>query len=230
MDKLDYKNTLKDICAASGFHKKGNAFFRIIGDGVLQVIKSRYERKLGADIISVGLFSMYGYLQPQWLTATGCLPRYDIASCFHQKHLPLCFPIPLQIQLDMLRSRVLPWLDSLDTQKKLVSAITKLDPRWNDSLKIGPYLACGEWNHAKKVLREILAGTDFARLGPQEFYEDASGMLFLKKEQDAHHPQALLEMISREDPAEIDAYLKENYARNLACAKFCIKPTPPCGQ
>ena len=223
MDKLDFTR-LRNLCIASGFAQKGKTFFRVVGDGVLQVIKCKYQRMLNGDIISVGLFSMYGYLQPQWFTAAGCILRYDIASCFYQRDLPLWCAIPIQDQLDMLSSQVLPWLNSLDTQKKLIGAITKLDPRWNDSLKIGPYLACGEMNHAKKVLRELLNGNAFMSAGCPQFCEDSNGMLFLNKEKDAHQPQALLEMISREDPAEIDAYLKENYTRNLAYAKFCIKP------
>lgn len=218
------------MCIAFGFAQKGKAFFRIVGDGVLQVIKCKYQRKIGCDIISIGLFSMYGYLQPQWLTATGCIPRYSIINCFYQNNIPLCFAIQPQAQLDMLSSQVLPWLNSIDTQKELIRAITKLDPRWNDQLKIGPYLACGEMNHAKKVLRELLIGNSFWSAGCPQFCEDPNGMLSLNVEQGAHQPQALLEMISRENPAEIDAYLQANYTRNLAYAKFCVKPVSACDQ
>lgn len=137
--------------------------------------------------------------------------------------MPLVFAVPLQTQLDMLGSQVLPWLDSIDTQKKLIRTITKLDPRWNDSLKIGPYLACGEMNHAKKVVREILAQHDFGRISRSRYREDSNGLLILKREQEDDNLQALLEMIARGDPNEINAYLKDNYSRNMEYAKFCTK-------
>ena len=221
MEKIAFTK-LKSLCVASGFAQKGKAFFRIVGDGVLQVIKCKYQRNLGGDIISVGLFSMYGYLQSEWLTTTGSIPRYSVINCFYQNNMPLLFALPLQAQLDMLSGQVLPWLDTLDTQKKLIRAITKLDPRWNDRLKIGPYLACGEINHAKKVLREILANYDFGRINKKQYCEDINGMLFLNKEQEGDNPQALLEMIARDNPEEINTYLKNNYTRNMEYAKFCI--------
>lgn len=210
------------MCIAFGFTQRGKAFFRIAGDGVLQVIKCKYQRKIGCDIISIGLFSMYGYLQPQWLTATGCIPRYSIINCFYQNNIPLCFAIQPQTQLDMLSSQVLPWLNSIDTQKKLIRAITKLDPRWNDRLKIGPYLYCGEINHARKVIREILVNYDFGNIRQQQYYEDSNGLLFLSTEKDEDNPQVLMDMISRDDLDEITAYLKDNYKRNMEYAKFCI--------
>lgn len=218
-----FRDELKKLCIASGFMRKGQAFFRLIGDGVLQVIKCKYERNLRGDIISVGLFSMYGYMQPQWFTASGSIPRYSIANCFYQNNTPLVFAVPLQTQLDMLSRQVLPWLDSIDTQKKLIRAISKLDPRWNDSLKIGPYLACGEYNHAKKVIREILAQHDFARMNKSLDIEDSNSLTFLKREHEDDDLYAMLEMISREDYCAINIYLKGNYERNMVYAKFCTE-------
>lgn len=222
MDMLLF-DELKKICIASGFTQKGKTFFRLVGDGVLQIIKCKYQRNLGGDIISIGLLSMYGYLQSKWFTASGSIPRYSIINCFYQNNIPLILAVPLQTQLDMLDNQVLPWLDSIDTQKKLIRAITKLDPRWNDRLKIGPYLACGEMNHAKKVVREILAQHDLGRISRSQYCEDSNGLLILKKEQEGDNLQALLEMITREDPDELNTYLKDNYARNMDYAKFCTK-------
>lgn len=222
MDMLIFEE-LKQRCIASGFAQRGKTFFRLVGDGVLQVIKCKYQRNLGREIIFVGLCSMYSYLHPQRFTASTNIPRYSIANCFYQNNVPLVFAIPFQIQLDMLSSQVLPWLDSIDTQKKLIQAITKLDPRWNDRLKIGPYLACGEINHAKKVVREMLAQHDFGRISRNQYCEDSNGLLILKREQGDDSPLDLLNMIDRGNPDEINAYLKGNYAKNIECAKFCIK-------
>lgn len=216
---------LKNLCTTSGFTQKGKTFFRLVGDGVLQVVKCEYQRNLRGDIISVGLFSMYGYMQPKWFTATGCIPRYSIISCLYQNNIPLTFAIPPQTQLDILEANVLPWLDTINTQKRLISAITKLDPRWYDSLKIGPYLACDEINHAKKVIRSILAQHNFERTYRIKFCEDSQEMLILEPAQGDENLHSLLEMISRENLEEIDKYLKVNYERNIKYASFCRKKT-----
>lgn len=195
---------LKNICFAAGFTRRGKAFFRVAGDGVFQVIKLKYERVFRADLICIGLFSMYDQLLPQWFTATGCIPRYSVVECAIQATMPLVAAPPMSMQIDLLQSKVMLWLDSIDTQKKLSIAVGKVDRRWNDGLKFGPYLACGEANHAKKVAREILA--QHATQLEQDFvWFD------------------LLAMLDRADPAEIGSYLKANYARNMEYAKFCIK-------
>ena len=214
---------LKSLCIAAGFARKGQAFFRIVGDGVLQVIKCKYERSLRGNMLSVGLFSMYGDLLPQWFTASGCIPRYSILNCAAQNNRPLVHAAAFPTQLDMLKNQVLPWLDSIDTQKNLVRAISRLDPRWNDSLKIGAYLACGQGNHAKKVLREILSQHDFARSNGSRHLMESNGMMFLRQEQEDDDLLSLLALIDRDDPDELHAYLMRNYERNMSYAKFCAK-------
>ncbi len=200
---------LKRLCTAAGFARKGKAFFRVIGDGVLQVIRCRYERSLRGDLLSVGLFSLYGDLQPQWFTASGCITRYSAENCAQQSNRPVTCALPMQTQLKLLENGVLPWLDTVDTQKKLIRAISRLDPRWNDGLKLGPYLACGEVNHAKKVLRELLAQHDFARINGNREDGNSDSLLTLQ------------DMLHRDNPDELHGYLKENYERNMQYAKFC---------
>ena len=115
----------------------------------------------------------------------------------------------------MLNDRVLPWLDSIDTQKKLVMAINRLDRRWNDALKIGPYLACGESNHAKKVVREILAQH---HTRDSFWVIDEEGVSKLKGD------RALLDLIDVIDAGDeaIWAYMQANYETNLGYAKACL--------
>ena len=213
----------KSMCTSSNFTQKGKTFFRLIGDGVLQVIKCKYQRNLGGDLISVGLFSMYSSLEPQWFTASGSIQRYSIMNCFYQNDMPVVFAVPIHVQLDMLSGGVLPWLNTIDTQKKLIRAITSMDRRWNDVLKIGPYLACGEFNHAKKVAREILAQHDFARVNRLHYREEANGLLFLDRKQEEEELLRVLEMIDRGDSTEIDSYIRANYASNMTYAKLYSK-------
>ena len=206
---------LRGVCAEAGFARKGNAFFRIVGDGVLQIVRPRYERAFRAYVIFVGLLSMYDRLTPRHFTAAGCVARYPVTNCAACNGIPLIFAPDLAAQTELLRAKVIPGLDTLDTQKKLVHAISQLDPRWNDAQKIGPFIACGQINHARKVIKEIIG---------QHAYAQASGLTRQIMPDADRETQIynLLVLLNRDDPAEIDGYLQENYAQNLILAKFCI--------
>ena len=77
---MNHSNLLKNALQGTGFVRRGSAFFRVWGDGVLQVLK--FERQRGDRVhdLSVGVFSMYGSLYPEWFTSSGCIPRASIAS------------------------------------------------------------------------------------------------------------------------------------------------------
>lgn len=214
---------LKAVCIAAGFTQRGNAYFRLVGDGVLQIVSKKRERAFRADVIRIGLLSMYGCLKQQYFTELGCIARYGIEQCAYQTNRPSIYALPMEQQLQMLQKMVLPWLDTIDTQKKLKRAILALDPRWNDSMKLGPFMACGEIHHAKKVLTEILAQHSFARISRIQYQEEESGERVVRREQEDLELQELLDMLDRNDPKEISDYLAENYKRNLEYASFCIK-------
>ena len=74
-------NLLKDALEGTGFVRRGSAFFRVWGDGVLQVLKFERRRVYQVHDLSIGVFSMYGSLSPEWFTSSGCIPRASIA-CF----------------------------------------------------------------------------------------------------------------------------------------------------
>lgn len=77
MTPQDVTKTIEIISKPYGFLRKGNAFFRIQGDGVLQTIKWEYEPHAGSHVLYFGLLSMYGKIMPQWLTSRGCIPIYE---------------------------------------------------------------------------------------------------------------------------------------------------------
>ena len=205
---------LCSICAEAGFARKGNAFFRIVGDGVLQIVRPRYEQAFRAYVIFVGLLSMYDRLTPRHFTATGCAAHYPVTNCASRNGIPLIIAPDLAVQTELLRAKVIPWLDSLDTQKALVQAISQLDPRWNDARKIGPFIACGQINHARKVIKEIIG---------QHAYAQARSLTRQTAPAIDQESQiySLLALLNRNDTNEIDAFLRENYAQNLNFAKFC---------
>ncbi len=86
MIKMNHTTLLQNALQGTGFVRRGSAFFRVWGDGVLQVLK--FERQRGDRVhdLSVGVFSMYGRLCPEWFTSSGCIPRASIAS-----FIGLCF-------------------------------------------------------------------------------------------------------------------------------------------
>lgn len=219
MDELQFQQ-MQDLCNSAGFAKKGKAFFRVWGDGVLQVIKCQYERAFRADMIYVGLQSMYAPLQPKHFTATGCMDRYPIFNCYLLSGVPTVFAPPMEAQLDMLKNGVIPWLNTVDTQKKLVTAISKLDGRWNDSEKIGPFLACGEHNHAKKVIKEIIGTHSFAMVRSVRPKDASVEDMVARVRQEKEPYYGIIEIIDMGEDA-ITAYLQANFAANMQFAKFC---------
>ena len=89
-------NLLKNALKGTGFVRRGSAFFRVWGDGVLQVLKFERQHICQVHDLSVGIFSMYGRLYPEWFTSSGCIPRGSIAGFvglrFEEYYLsPDCF-------------------------------------------------------------------------------------------------------------------------------------------
>ena len=80
MIRINPANLLKVALQGTGFVRRGSAFFRVWGDGVLQVLKFERQRIYQVHDLSIGIFSMYGRLYPEWFTSSGCIPRASIAS------------------------------------------------------------------------------------------------------------------------------------------------------
>ena len=221
MDELLFQQ-MQEICESAGFVRKGKVFFRVLGDGVLQVVKCQYERAFQSYLIYVGLQSMYAQLQPKHFTAGGCMANYSVIQCYYLNRVPVVFASPMEGQLEMMKNGVLPWLSTIDTQKKLVTAISKLDNRWNDTKKIGPFLACGEYNHAKKVIKEIIGAYSFAMVrsvAPR----DVSVADMVEKARTEDTPfYGIIELIDMGETA-VSAYLQANFEANMSYAKSIVK-------
>ena len=80
MIRMNSTNLLKVALQGTGFVRRGSAFFRVWGDGVLQVLKFEHNRGDRVHDLSVGVFSMYGRLYPEWFTSGGCIPRGSIVN------------------------------------------------------------------------------------------------------------------------------------------------------
>ena len=80
MLRINHAALLKNALQGTGFVRRGSAFFRVWGDGVLQVLKFEGQHSYEVHHLCVGVFSMYGRLYPAWFTSMGCIPRGSIAS------------------------------------------------------------------------------------------------------------------------------------------------------
>lgn len=221
MDDLSFQK-MQALCKSAGFAQKGKAFFRLRGDGVLQVIKCRHERVFRSDLIYIGLASMYAPLQPKDFTAGGCLTPYPVSNCCLLRQVPVVFATSMESQLEMLEKAVLPWLDTIDTQKKLSKAISQLDGRWNDSAKIGPFLACGEHNHARKVIKEIIGDYAYAKVRSVRPKDATAEDMIARVRQEKESLYGIIEIIDRGEET-VTAYLQANFEENMGWAKFCVR-------
>lgn len=162
---------LTDLSSIHHFTRRGKAFFRVIGDGVLQVIKAEYEIHGSFYELSIGLDSMYSPLQAQWLTSSGCIPIYNVSnligknSAFSSYQANNSFYIfniaSMEEQAQLLWEKGIPWLDGILTQQQLADAMCQIESgvhsiRWNDTRKIEPFLACKDYAHAEYVIFRIL--------------------------------------------------------------------------
>lgn len=77
---MNHTALLSDALQRTGFVRRGSAFFRVWGDGVLQVLKFERQHSFEVHDLRVGVFSMYGRLSPEWFTSSGCIPRGSIAG------------------------------------------------------------------------------------------------------------------------------------------------------
>lgn len=229
-------NNLNQTCHTQGFARKGNAFFRAKGDGVLQVLKVSKVRNFAAYELRIGLFSLYGEMEPQWFTSRGCIPRYTISifagkrSAFYFEEINETYHgkiISFEEQFSILNRDVLPFLNAMRTQAELADGIVSLDtmtykkPIWNDDLKWPAYLASGNYPFAQQVIQAILdQHADALKANERTMKPDD-----LKKSYAWVHEMdiPLLHMqkaIKDGNESEIKAYLQKNWERNHKLSKF----------
>ena len=149
-----------------GFRKKGTAFFRVLASEILQVVKT--EKGRGGAEIQFGVFSLYSELLPQWLTSSGCIPRYHVIAFLGRRSVLSLDPsgrieiIGMREQLGIFYQQAIPWLDSIITQEQLCDGQLIMDTcaggkyLWNDMLKFAPFLKIRNWQCAEMVLSAIL--------------------------------------------------------------------------
>jgi len=229
---------LSQITKENGFKKRGTSFFKINGDGVLQVIKPEYERNLPHWDLRIGLFSMYGTLDREWFTSGGCIPQYSI--CLMNGYSgPVVGNvingelfmeiIDLGKQIELLSEKGFLFLDAIKTQVQLSKAINCLEEkkgsiRWNDGNKIAPYLVAENYSMAEKVIISILQqhGVSVQETS-KESKSYASPRTSYTTSAEDMELQRILDWIQHNDRDAICMYLSGNVNRNMQYAKFMVK-------
>ena len=220
---------------SEGFVRKGNALFRVYGDGIFQTINYAKNNSSGPKEFSVGLKSMYSELKPQWFTARGCIPRYSMdkivsQSREYQENMKKVLDGNMEIQFPSPSEILVPWFNEITTQHQLIERLCSLDIAmrgtviWVDGMKIAPYLSCGDYANAEKVVQEILQQHKLAyRHNRVLFTAEQYEKYMEKRRAEDEKLENLLKMIQRQNHDEISNYLQNNYLVNCQYAKFCMK-------
>ena len=229
---------LAKLLCAHGFYKRGTAFFRITGDGILQVLQyENVKHSWPHEDINIGLFSLYGPIEPEWLTARGCIPRYnahwleegvkqryrDVREKGHATLEEVSSGECYGINLPFIEYKLIPFLDSVQTQAQLVDAIQLLDREasgpvaktiiWNDETKIAPFLHSEQYDKAAFVLESILNQHAYAKARNQ-------ALGFSVREIDDSNFLCLQKLIRESSYEGIQEYLHRNYTQNLNLTAF----------
>ena len=223
---LNPAHLIAPVLKEQGFVKRGSAFFRIHGDGIVQVLQ--YQRQSDGYYLFMGLHSMYGELMKQWFSSWGCIPRYEILLLDGKQVLPDRWERDGldtdRMQAELLREKGIPFLNGVRTQKELVDAIFSLDGHWNDAMKIAPLLSCRDYENAAQVVSAIIEQHETVKKHKREYLSDDD----FRKHQEHWEPitahfRDLLAMVRRCDDREIKEWMEQNYAVNADYAKFCMK-------
>ena len=232
MARDDVFKEFSALCTANNFLRKGKSFYRIVGDGVLQVLKIEQDSIRHPPFFSLGLFSMYGELQKQWFTSSGSITRYPVSVFDAIDDVNISFDesqYSLQHQLDILTNKGMSWLNQIDTQAKLSVCMRKLDIAcyntviWNDLEKFAPHLHSGDTVVAIKIIDAILAqyrNTEVTNSNDVIDDECQYAALKLEPEDIELHQKKIL--VQSGDMDKIKEYLNRNFAQNCMYAKFCL--------
>ena len=229
-----------EISRDAGFSKRGAAFFRVCGSDVLQVLLyTKNESPFHSEVISVGLFSLYSELLPQWLTARGCIPsynsryisapRWELEHAYKEasvKSLSLLEDVLVfHFHLDDFVNCTIPFLNTINTQKKMLEGIDFLEYvscsqkpenpkdalRWTDMNKYAPYLFERQYDQAERIAQTLLDLWHVDQLD-----QDLSD---LDPRAEALRQKILLARGG--NPQEIQTFLVKNFQRNLELTAFC---------
>jgi len=242
----EYLNEIYNILKPHSFVRKGKAFFRVTGDGVLQVVKLEREKCIGgfSHVIRFGLFSMYGYLYPAWLSSAGSIPQYNAVNLIGEKDIDIVYQndgiysfsiITVPEQIEILRTHTVPFLNSINTQNDLIKALQKFDTIslhedyiMMDMHLFAPYLYTGQIESAKALVVKYLCLNEIPgeQWGTKEEIIEAKKKLLKSGQRLTPFDYQLAEkadLVRNGSGETIGQWLRTNYQNNISLAKFCMK-------
>ncbi len=228
----DLGNTLN----GQNFIKRGKSFYRIKGDGILQILDFNYEPRGLCYDLNIRLYSLYSSFCDYWGRPYSIM-RFrgqDSATYLVQigKHLFESVTVSPEEQLKILEEEGIPFLNSMRTQQHLLDGLFELERRgyhhhisWNDSCKLFPALCSKNYAVAEKICTAVLdqqaaaQNLDFTYDGKIYQFEE----IYPKLSQYAQPVFYIWKLLLEENTAAIDAFLQKNYAENAERVKFCKK-------
>lgn len=227
---------IAELCQEHGFYKRRSCFFRVYGDGIVQILK--YEKKQRpyprADLM-LGLYSMYGKIEPRTLTTSGCICRYAthwLKAGAYEEFTRKIFNSKLrgdyfyEVDVAFTKENVIPMLNGMKTQQELAETLCYLDRYareftygpviWNDLYKYYSYLRSGNLKLAQKAINAIVDQRESAKewrrqtFSPEDFEKYVNS---IKDEDDWFN--GLKRLAESEDTGAISEFLENNYRNNL---------------
>ena len=233
-----FKQELRRIAKEHGFTPRRNAYFKVVGDGILQLLKFEYEFRCESHYLRVGLYSMYdGFFKEHQFTPGGCVPQFFVGNfaghsernCFSW-NWPTSYPITIitpEEQLSLLQENALPELEGMKTQNDLLNIMTRLyfiedkQLRTNNYKLFWPYLLSGNYEAAEKTIESILDQHYNAYECNKRVIKDYVVKDYMLEED--RQLEELLDLARSRDEKRIDQVKQSNYQRNMEYAKFCMK-------
>lgn len=230
------KTILNRIANDNGYISRGNAHFRIIGDGVFQVLKFEKGKSSVDFEINLALHSMYSFLEPQWFTARSCLAKYPLMRKMHTSWRPAFGGTTsrwecCEQEIDSLQEFIIKELNHVLQQEQLITMMCNLENIqfghviWNDLQRFAPYLYIGDYSNAEKVICSVMdQNRDAYRDRMLRQGQTQTESVLSKFEiQELKVLNELYEMVHKRDINAIKEYLNENQKNNSKYARFCDK-------
>lgn len=233
------------ICKSNGFVQKKKTFYKLCGDGVLQIISAEEKRSpcrtssTGSSgtpsktlSISFDLYSIYDHIQAFKLIADSRIPRQFSPYDFYED--ADCMADEPRTDYERMMERGFSLLETVTTQEALLDTIEKLslahdEVPYYDTDLCGLYLLNGKPKRAWELISGSFthSWSAFQRTHERLRREDPAAYVKLESAKiDEFTPLVnLWYAILTDNQREIKRYTQENYARNMELlARYDILP------
>lgn len=217
---ISNKKELYSIIKDNGFTKNGSAFFRVIGDNILQIIKYEKERVYKNKILSIGLHSLYTSMDENMFTSCGCIARYSLKDLYMKNINP---EMSYEEVNKVFVEKGLPELDAIVTSEILYNKMCLCDENrhgaivYNDSHKLSPCLKARMYDEALIIIDAIISQHGSALESNKLTFADQPSLyerMVIDSETYLLPLKKIKEKILLKDYELIDSYLENNLQVN----------------